>query len=153
MVVDSDLIEELYTCEKVVSEEVGWKTDEDADHEHYQLRQDVIAVEESHVLEWHGWFTNSGGEARWGFKLEFQSKYEVRSWDMAPRHYSSRKDEYIDGVGRHKHFYLDERLPRAVYGIPKGEISVSDPNQAVWDFCDECNIAMRNGYQPRIFPL
>jgi hypothetical protein len=153
VVVDSELIEDLYTCGKVAIEEVGWEVDEDADYEHYQLHQEVITVDESRPLDWHGWFSNKSDEPRWGFKLEFQKKYEVRSWDMALRHYSSREDRYIDGVGKHKHFYHNEALPRAVYEIPDGEISTDDPNQAVWDFCDERNIELRNGYQSRIFPV
>ena len=153
VVVDRDLIQNLYTCKKVVHEEVAWEVDRDADYEHYLFHREVIAVEDAHLLDWYAWFSTNSGEPRWGFKLEFQKKYEVRSWDMAERHYSSLQDRYISGVGQHKHYYHNESLPRAVYGIPKDEISVVDPNQAVWDFCDECNIRLRAGYQSRIFPL
>ena len=151
MIVNLDLIDHLYKVPKEVRQVVEWRNNADTTYEHFQMTAEVHTLDEL-LLRWHGWFRIKHGERRWGFKLEFQDRYEVRAWDMVPKHYSKIKKRYINGVGRHKHYYRDEDNARAVYGIPKGEISIEDPNEAVSDFADECNIRMRGGYQQRIFP-
>lgn len=151
MIVDLELIDHLYKVDKSCTDEVGWDTNVDTPYEHYQLQNEVL-TEDNMLLRWYGWFTLKYGERKWGFKLEYQKRYEVRSWDMEPGHYCSKDDKFFGGVGQHKHFYRSEQNPRATYSIPKGEISITDPNKSVVDFCAECNIRMINGYQHRIFP-
>jgi hypothetical protein len=107
---------------------------------------------DNELLYWNGYYEkHASGMKKHGFTLMFNRKYCVRSWDMAKKHYSKKEGRYVKGVGRHKHYHLDDETPRDVYTIREGEISLTDPNQAVRDFAKECNIKFVSEYQNHIF--
>lgn len=147
MSVTPEDIERLYAEHKLCTEQVAWKRDAAVKYVHQTFTVNVVTEESEQLLRWIGWYSIKYGESRWGFKLLYRNKYEVRSWDMGSHHYSREEGRYIRGKGQHKHRYRDEGNPRDTYRIPEGEISITDPNQAVIDFAEECSIELLAGYQ------
>lgn len=147
MIVSPQQIEDLYNEHKFCTEQMVWKRDDHVPYPHQTFEVNVVTTQSEQVLRWIGWFTVKHGMTRWGFKLLYRNKYEVRSWDMGSQHYSREEDGYVRGVGLHKHRYRDDGNPRDTYRIPAGEISTTDPNDAVMDFATECNIELLAGYQ------
>jgi hypothetical protein len=149
--VTPELINHLYKVPKVCPDYIQWKPNTSVSYENHTFVANLVTEDED-VLEWRGYFQIKHFQRRWGFSITYRRKYVVRSWDMAKKHYSQLEGRFIRGVGCHKHYYHDDDHPRAAYEIPQGEISVEDPNQAVIDFREECNIEFRRGYQRYIFP-
>ena len=50
----------------------------------------------------------------------------------------------------HKHWWDELHEDKRVY-IPN-DIRIGDPNEELADFLEECNISLREPYQPQIFP-
>ena len=147
--IQPETIERLYKIEKKCIEFIKWKPVIN-NYEHFKFRVPIISINND-LLYWNAYYQKFGsGTIRYGFTLMY-SKYCIRSWDMAKKHYSKKEGRYIRGVGRHKHYYLDYDTERDTYEIPEGEISIIDCNQAVNDFANECNIKLIGGYQNKIF--
>jgi hypothetical protein len=138
LAIAAEVIERLYTVEKYCTEEIVWQSVTTA-FSHHRFIVPVVTIDED-LLKWVGYAQTKYGVRRFGFSLTYKRKFVVRSWDLAKQHWSKKDQRYVRGMGRHKHYHLDLDTPRDVYEIPEGEISTSDPNQALIDFAKECNI-------------
>lgn len=147
--INYDYIDHLYKVPKKTLESIEWQDNGSPDDTNCVKKKFLVDVlaDSGELLRWRAWFQKKRGDKRHGFKLTYKKKYIVRSWDMGSQHYSHVEDRYIRGTGLHKHYYLNSLHEREVYEIPEGEISIENPDQAVLDFADECNISIERGYQ------
>ena len=136
MAVTPDFIEHLYTVPKRATKVFGWQL---TPRPYVRFVFDVPVVSENGTtLVWRGWHQVRRGLSRHGFKLLYAGRYDGTG-------------QRVHGVGLHKHRYHSELFKHDTYAIPPGEISISDPNEAVFDFADECSISMPLGFQPTLF--
>ncbi|WP_421773736.1 hypothetical protein [Gracilimonas sp.] len=149
--INRTIIDDLYNVKKYTLETIEWEDNgtEEGRAVKKKFLVDLIA-EDGRELKWRGWYQNKRGIRKHGFSITYKKKYLVRGWDMGSQHWSHLEQRYIRGVGLHKHFFLNSMHEREVYEIPEGEISISDPNDAVRDFAIECNVDIKYGYQNAI---
>lgn len=130
--IDKEYMEGLYRKQKILVEDVEW---DQVPHSsgRYSMDATVRTEDRREILTLKGEYWAGG---KYSFGLHY-SNTMIRVWDFNQHH------EGIDGG--HKHRYPHNELiegeedPYDVNHIP-----TSDPNQAVKEFIDECEIKVRN---------
>ena len=105
-------IDNLFRAEKFCTELLEWQKNIRVSYEHYTFMRPVVTPD-MELLKWYGWFRVKFHQRRWGFKLEYKNKYEIRAWDMAMSHWCPTEKRTFSGVGQHMHYYKDEANTRA----------------------------------------
>jgi hypothetical protein len=116
---------------KQIGEAISWVR-EKSRKERYHFSVTVACPDPMKPLRLNGFI----GEVNFSFCLMSQRNQVLRRLN---RHIGGhRNPDGSDQGERHKHFWTDEHEDRESY-VPE-DIDWSDPNQALKDFLEECNI-------------